>query len=228
MSAGRALVFAALALAAPACGEVAPQPGPGDPHIQSVAYDPQQVVVLHLATGYAVTLVFAPDERIETVTVGDSGGWQVQADRRADRLVVKAIGAPAPSNLTVLSDARTYNFTLTAAPGDGVAPYLVAFAYPPQPGAPAADAAPARYRLHGARALWPAALSDDGAQTVLRWPGAAAIPVVYGEDARRGLQLVNGAMRGADFVIDGVYPRLVFVLGRDRAGADRLPVEATP
>ena len=109
-----ALTLALALLATPTRAEIMPQPGPGDPHIQSVAWDPQQVVGLRVGAGYAVTVVFAPDERIETVTLGDSAGWQVTADHAADRLVVKSIGRPPPTNLTVLSEARVYNFTLYA------------------------------------------------------------------------------------------------------------------
>ena len=44
-------------------------------------YDPQQVVLLQVAAGYQLTLAFAPDERIESVAVGDSGAWQVTPNR---------------------------------------------------------------------------------------------------------------------------------------------------
>ena len=64
-----ALAFAAL----PAHAQVRPQPGSGDPRIQSVMYDADQVVQLQVPTGYELTVEFAPDERIENVAVGDSG-----------------------------------------------------------------------------------------------------------------------------------------------------------
>jgi type IV secretion system protein VirB9 len=75
-------------LAAPVGAEVTPRSGNGDPHIQSVTYDPEQVVALHVAMGFALTLAFAADERIQTVTLGDAEGWSVQANHAADRLVI--------------------------------------------------------------------------------------------------------------------------------------------
>ena len=137
----------ALALvAAPARAEVTPQFGNGDPHIQSVAYDPQQVVALHVAAGFALTLAFAPDERIQTVTLGDSEGWAVQASHAADRLVIRPASGSAPTNLTVFTDQRAYNFTLYGAvAGEGVQPYLVSFTYPPD-----AASAPAAAQLYAA------------------------------------------------------------------------------
>ena len=217
-----ALTLALALLATPTRAEIMPQPGPGDPHIQSVAWDPQQVVGLRVGAGYAVTVVFAPDERIETVTLGDSAGWQVTADHAADRLVVKSIGRPPPTNLTVLSEARVYNFTLYAAEaGDGTQPYLVSFLYPTPAVAPAAPAAPAQWHLHGARPLWPASITDDGTHTTLRWPADAPIPAVYAVTDGAS-QLVNGTMRDGAYVIEAVPPRLEFVRAGHHAHADRI------
>jgi type IV secretion system protein VirB9 len=131
---GLLAVLGMVASAATLSAEVTPHAGDGDPHIQTVLYDPEQVVGLHVAGGYAVTLVFSPDERIETVTLGDSAGWQVAVDHRADHLVVKPLGNPRPTNLTVISDQRTYNFSLYGADfGMGVQPYTVSFTYPVPP-----------------------------------------------------------------------------------------------
>ena len=215
-----------LTVATPAYAEVTPQPGGGDPHIQSVAYDPQQVVGLHVAGGYAVTVQFAPDERIETVTVGDSTSWFVQSNHRADHLIVKPLGMAPTTNLTVITDQRAYNFTLYGAmPGEGVQPYLLSFTYPQ----PASDTAPSpplpppgRYKLSGDKALWPAEMSDDGAFTQLRWAAGHAMPAVYREEGWGRLALVNGAVRDGAYVVEGVHRRLVFMLGHARAAASRV------
>jgi type IV secretion system protein VirB9 len=226
MKRGAGILAGLVLLAAPVHAEITPHPGEGDPHIQSVEYDPLQVVGLHVAGGYAVTLVFAPDERIETVTLGDSAGWQVTVDHRADHLVVKPLGNPPPTNLTVLSDQRSYNFTLYGAgPGEGVQPYLVSFTYPVPPVAPVlAEPAPApgTYKLRGDRTIWPASMSDDGAVTAIRWAGDQTIPAVYQQDERGDLALVNGLMQDGIYRIEGVHRRLMFVLGKARATATRM------
>lgn len=218
-----------LVTAIAARAEVTPQSGLGDPHIQSVAYDPQQVVGLHVAGGYAVTVQFSPEERIETVTLGNAAGWSVQVNRRADHLVVKPAGVAPPTNLTVISDQRTYNFTLYGAtPGEGVQPYLVSFTYPP-PGPPAGlaqNGPTGRYKLRGDRSIWPQAMSDDGRATAIRWAAEVGMPAIYREGEEGQLALVNGVMRDGAFVVEGVYPRLVLVLGKARARAVRLPAGA--
>lgn len=217
-------LMVACALAAPAWAEVTPQPGPGDPHLQYVHYDPTEVVALHAANGYAVTVQFSPEERIETVTLGDTSGWAVQVNRRADHLVVKPVSPQYPTNLTVITDQRAYNFTLySAVPGVGVQPYLVCFTYaqPPQDQTAPTPVTRGTYRLRGARALWPLELVDDGAFTRIRWSSAGPQPAVYRDDGKRGLALVNGVMKDGVYVIEGVAQHLVFVLGRAKASADR-------
>lgn len=220
---------ALMLLAGPLPAEVVPAPTTGDAHIQSVAYDPQEVVVLHVAPGFATTVIFSPDERIETVTVGESSSWQVQVNKRADQLVIKPLGNPSGTNLTVISDQRTYNFLLTTiAPDFGVAPYLVRFTYSgaPQPTpteAPQTATAPTTvYRLSGARDLRPLAMSDDQQFTSIVWSPGAPLPAVYAEQGRGKLALVNGVIREGVFVIEGVFPKLVFLRGAARAQALRI------
>ncbi|NBC35634.1 TrbG/VirB9 family P-type conjugative transfer protein [Novosphingobium sp. FSY-8] len=213
--------------------EVLPTPGPGDPHIQTVAYDPQQVVALHVANGFAVVLRFGADERIETVTLGDPAGWSVQANRRADQLVVRPLAPGRVTNLTVITDQRAYGFSLYgAAPGDGVQPYLLSFTYGDANmganaggGARADGAAQGRYRLSGEAALWPEEMSDDGTFTRMRWAADRRLPAIYAQGAGGALALVNGLMRDGVYVIEGVHARLVFVAGGQRAAATRIPSE---
>lgn len=205
--------------------EVVPTPTGGDPHIQSVAYDPLEVVALRVSPGFATTVILSPDERIETVTVGDSSGWQVQVNRRADQLVVKPLGMPSPTNLTVISDQRSYNFVLSAGAADyGVQPYLVRFTYSAAT-AGASDAVPAQqnaYRLAGSKAIRPTSMTDDGQTTSIVWPASLRMPAVYVELSKGKLALVNGVVRDGAFVVEGVFRKFVFLLGAKQAQAVRL------
>lgn len=226
------LALLAAGLALPAQAEVSPRPGLGDPRIQTVAFDPAEVVALRVANGYALTVQFAPDERIETVTLGDSAGWMVQTNKRADNLVVKPIGG-GNTNLTVITDSRTYNFALYATYGGAMQPYLLSFTYPAPPQAAPVSAAPVgQYTLSGTKALWPVEMSDDGAFTRIRWEAGVAQPAVYATDIWGKRALLNGVVRDGAYMVEGVFKRLVFVRGDDTALAKRLKparvVEARP
>lgn len=215
---------AALAVS-PALADVTPTPMGGDPHIQSVAYDPYQVVTLSVSSGFALTVLFSPDERIETVTVGDNASWNIQVNNRADALVIKPVGYAPNTNMTVLTDQRAYNFSLiNGAAVFGAQPFLVRFTYPAAETelAEAAPAAITMYRISGSSELRPEEMSDDGSTTSIRWAEDAPLPAVYRDEGRGRLALLNGAMRDGVYEIEGTYDKLVFIVGKARAKAQRI------
>ena len=223
-----ALAAALIALVpTPLAAQVQPQPGTGDPRIQTVLYDSDQVVRLQGTPGYQIDVEFASDEQIENVAVGDSAAWQVTPNRRGDHLFVKPIMSGVTTNMTVVTSARVYLFELV--PGGDV-PFTVRFRYPTQSIAAAdapAGAIEGRYRLSGARTLRPSRIADDGTHTYIEWPSEHALPAVYAIDAQGQETLVNGGMREGLFVIDGVAPRLVFRIDQNVARADRVAPEGT-
>jgi type IV secretion system protein VirB9 len=220
------LFLAAAALAwAPLAAQIRPQAAPGaDPRIQSVAYVPDQVVLIEGSPGYQITMELSPDERAETIAIGDSSAWQVTANRRGDLLFIKALVGGVSTNMTVITNVRTYNFDLTPVSSSQMA-YTVRFHYPP-PAAPEEDladaAAEGRYRLGGDKALRPSEISDDGVHTYIRWPLDRALPAVYAVTDGGQEMLVNGMMRADDlFVVDSISRKLVFRIDGNVATATR-------
>lgn len=222
----RAAVILALLLPAGALADVTPAPGPGDPQIQTVEYSPDRIVRLETAPGYVLAIEFSPDERIETVAIGSNSGWQVTPNRRGNHLFIKQATGALDTNLTVITDARRYLFTLMPGYGAGAeTPYSIRFSYPEIDTAPevSVEAIHATYRLSGARALRPLQMSDDGQATSIIWSPELSLPAVYAVDVAGREVIVNGAMREGAFVIDAISPKYVFRLGSKRAVATRLP-----
>lgn len=220
-----ALVLLLTPLAAQA--QVLPRPGLGNPHIQSVTYAEGQVVTLQTAPGYQLTLEFAADEHIENVALGDSGAWQVAANKRGDRLFLKLIQPGVSTNMVVVTDTRTYSFDLSplSEPRPDMA-YTVQFLYPPPAAEGAASAAGSaaqlgRYKLRGTESLRPVGMHDDGVHTYIEWPADRALPAIYAINDAGKESLVNGMMRDGYIVIDSVQPRLVFRIDRRSATATR-------
>src|SRR5258707_10187360 len=85
---------------------VQPMPGPEDPRIRWVHYDPDQVVELHGTLGYQMTIEFGDDERIENVSIGDSLGWQITPNRKASLLFLKPVARSTRTNMTVITSLR--------------------------------------------------------------------------------------------------------------------------
>lgn len=222
------LAVGALVMGLPAQAQMRPTPGTGDPRLRTVEYHADQIVQLEVAAGYQLSVEFAPDERIESVAVGDSAAWLVTTNQRGSHLFVKPARADANTNMTVITDTRIYLFDLQAlsSPSHDMA-YNVRFTFAAEGPPPVADTAQkmlnGSYRMSGDRRLRPAAIGDDGKQTFIEWPANVALPAIYAIDERGEERLVNGAMREGLFVIDSVSPRLVFRIDNRSARARRVP-----
>lgn len=213
---GALVLTTALALACPALAGVTPRAGPGDPRIQSVPYDTEQVISLTVALGFQLTLEFASDDRIQNVAVGNAGLWQATANKNADRLFVKPMQGAIDTNMSVVTDARTYVFELHADPmPSATAPYLVRIV-PPDAVATVVEAdgpQSAVYAFRGTRGLRPLNAVDDGRVTTLIWSASTPLPAVYAVGADGQEQLINGAMRDGGLVIEGVAREYVLRRG---------------
>lgn len=221
---------------APLAAQVRPMPGSGDPRLQTVEYRADQIVGIEAAVGYQVTIELASDEQIESAAVGDSTAWQVTSNQAGNRLFVKPLQSGMATNLTVVTNVRSYAFQLTGlADPSYLSPYIVTFRYPPvlsrQDGLLVKTAdAKGRYRLTGTPALRPAGISDDGVHTFIEWPDDAALPATYFKDEGGREILANGRMQRGIYVVDGVADELIFRIDRHTARAIRLasPKEDQP
>lgn len=197
-----------------------------DPRLQTIPYDSGRVVPLRVAPGFQLTVIFGADERVENVAIGDSEAWQVTLNNRGDSLFLKPIRSGGVTNMTVITDARVYNFELASTQGSTAdTPFTVRFLYPesekppelaPQPGV-------GRYRLSGSRTLRPSAIDDDGIRTFIEWRASQALPAIFALDEQGNEILLDGHIRDGRYVIDSVHRILLFKLDRQTARAARLP-----
>ena len=119
----RAVLFTALALglAAPLAAK--------DNRLQTLVFDENAVVRIDGMVKVQTTIKFGPDEMIENVAIGDSAAWQVQPNKAQTILFVKPLEPTARTNMTVVTDKRTYLFDLVASPKNS-ALYVLQFRYP--------------------------------------------------------------------------------------------------
>lgn len=197
-----------------------------DPRIRTLAYDADRVHRLTGHMGFQTMLEFAPDERIENVSIGDALGWQVTPNKRATLLFLKPIDRAPATNMTVVTDRRRYVFELVVAPAaasSADAAYVVRFRYPAaavetvaaKPAAPSVRNA--AYTITGAPALAPSKVFDDGRATYFAWPQQADLPAIFviGADGVEGL--ANAVVKDGYLVVDQLAPR--FLLRSDKAVA---------
>lgn len=209
-----------------ALAAVNPEPSIVDPRRQAVAYDPDEVVELRVTPGYVLTLEFAPDERVENIAVGDSGAWQVMANNRADRVFVKAVQAGIASNMTVITDLRSYVFNLVPAVPGLFSPFTVRFRYPApalaEAGAEAESDDAGHYRISGYRAIRPDRIEEDDGHMRIHWKLSQDIPAIFVVEADGSERPVAGAMRGDEFITDEIAVHLRFRSDNAEAEAVRI------
>jgi len=224
-----------------------------DPRLVQRLYDPAQVVMIEAKANVQATIAFEEGEHIENVAIGDSANWQITPNKRANLLFVKPLSPRASTNMTVVTDKRTYLFDLVAKP-DAQALYVLNFTYPKDPADeaesetklaeapnameiaaasdPYAVADPALINFEWARKgsakLFPSEIYDDGDATFIAWPAEATIPAILVRDEKGTEGPVNFAVRGKTTVVDGVPAEIILRWGDDVATlTNRGPVRVT-
>lgn len=117
-----ALLLATTLIAAPVSAQ--------DPRLVERMYDPTEVVRVNGKVNVQSTIQFGEGEAIENVAIGDSQSWQVTPNRRANLLFVKPLAPRASTNMTVVTNRRTYLFDLVASPNHRSPVYVLTFTYP--------------------------------------------------------------------------------------------------
>lgn len=99
-----------------------------DDRVKQVPYDPNQVYEVVGTYGYQTSIEFSNDETVKVVSLGDSIAWQTVPYQ--NRLFIKPVEPNAATNLTVITDKRTYYIKLTSAKARTTQTFLVRFIYP--------------------------------------------------------------------------------------------------
>lgn len=108
------LLLIALLVPILALAEVTPKKGEYDPRVRVVDYNPLNVVKLATFYGVSTHVQFGNGETIMDVAVGDDQAWKVVP--RGNHLFIKPQATQADTNVTVVTDKRTYQFALVVQP----------------------------------------------------------------------------------------------------------------
>ena len=198
--------------------------GPQDPRIRTVVYSPRDVVKIEATYGYHTVVELAESEVISSLVIGDSVAWIAQQSESGNRIFLKPKEANAATNLTVITNLRTYSFALQAKrskassqmtwrlrfeyPEDGtleqerLALRRASFVNPDTPGSPALWNF--EYSYGGSESLRPAQLFDDGEFTYFRFEKGAELPAIFAVDEEKNESLVNSRISGEYLVVHRV------------------------
>jgi type IV secretion system protein VirB9 len=202
-----------------------PDRGAADSRIRAAPYVQDEVYRLRGFVGYQIDLEFEAGESFVGLGAGDLESLTFAA--QANHLFLKPRAAGIDTNLTVLTNRRTYHFDYSASahrpdPGLEDIVYVLRFTYPALPASVRdSDAALARaletagaprnlnYWYCGSPELRPIAAADDGLQTRLRFGSLQELPAIFLRNDDGSESLVNFTVDGADVIVHRVSRRLI-------------------
>lgn len=218
--------------ATPAHALQTPRPIATDSRIRTVRYSPNEVYQFIGHYGYQSAIELETDEKIQTVSIGDSVAWMINP--AGNRLFLKPIDQNALTNMTVITDKRSYLFELHAEETQDIRDkemvFVMRFIYP-QSDQDSMDFAQFeqfpdierepekynfRYTIRGSTVIEPIRIFDDGEFTYFEFRDKSAeIPAFFNVDSNGNEELINFRKRGNYIVVERIGSRFTLRRGPD-------------
>lgn len=103
-----------------------------DSRIRTLVYNPNEVYELKFYYNYQSFIEFSEDEEIEMISIGEAFAWRLTPAGK--RLFVRPLEIAAHTNMTIITNKRTYHFDIRSDEFSGKADedlvYTVRFFYP--------------------------------------------------------------------------------------------------
>lgn len=223
---------ALLAICTPAYAEKSPKAGPVDSRIRTVIYSPRDVTEIRGHYGYQTLIEFNKDETITNIALGDSLAWYVNPNETGNLLFVKPVEDNATTNLTVVTDKRTYHFELNASSAKSShaknMAFHVQFKYPEGRSGfierKTADISPAsgtqpsdwnfNYEFAGHSAQVPKRAFDDGDFTYFEFDKQSEIPAIFSVAPDGTESLINYKTEGRYVVVHRIAKQFTLRNGK--------------
>lgn len=227
----------ALLVAGPAAASTRPRPGPVDPRVAFANYDANQVYALSASFRHALQIQFGDNETITQAALGDTVSWEIVPVGNILFVKPREKGRPTNLIVltSYMGTKRSYRFDLSINTGPRV--YAVKFRYPVEESQQAIEMALLTqqtraaltenklvndvldhaviegrrnldYWERGASELQPSEISDNGEFTVLRYPGHADIPSIFGVNGDGTETIVPYDVREDFVVVHSVWREL--------------------
>ena len=240
-------LFVVLGGALPAYALQEPHAIATDSRIRTVRYSENEVYQFIGHYNFQSTIEFGPDEKIQTVSVGDSVAWLINPS--GHRLFLKPIDQNALTNMTVITDKHSYLFELHAEETKDIRDkelvFVLRFIYPQNEVSdigisqfedfPEIDKHPERYNFNytvrGSNVIEPIRIFDDGQFTYFEFHDKnAEIPAFFRVNGNMDEELINFRKRGNYIVVERVASRFTLRRGADILCIynERVPFVKTP
>jgi type IV secretion system protein VirB9 len=206
-----------------------------DHRVRTMMYQPDEVYKFIGHYRYQSSIEFDEDEEIRTISMGDSTGWMLNPS--GNRLFMKPIEQDATTNMTLITNKRTYLFELHARETDDIddkdMTFIMRFIYPDADGdaqiisnyldtvpIPELDENPElynfNYTISGTDTIAPIRIFDDGRFTYFQFRDPNAdVPAFFLVDDRGEEAMINYRTRGDYIVVERVAKRYTLRHGKD-------------
>lgn len=214
------------------CAEVTPVSLPEDGHVQTVRYDADNVIRIRTRLGTSTLIQFEKGETVSDpdagMGVGDSLAWTMGF--RGNNLFLKPKDKAPETNITLVTNKRTYLFNLTTARGKEPTTYILRFTYPknneglgfnqnPYKSSPCSGGVTnTDYVMWGDKSLAPGKAWDNGQFSCFSFPTSQALPAFFEKLPDGSEALLNSHMEGDTLVIHGIPHEYRLRLGKSVLG----------
>ncbi len=208
-----ALLLISLA-STPLYAEQTPRGLSADGRIKMVNYDPNNVIRINAHYGYQTMIVFDNEETVQNVSIGDALAWQ--AVPVSNHLFIKPV-AGSTTNMTVLTNLRSYNFQLESSNAKVGHTYELKFIYFGQGSQYTQSAGSSnqnpplsqynwKYSYTGDGSQAPTQALDNGKFTYFKFKEmrATSLPAIFSVDSDRTETLLNYHLEGEYLVVNCV------------------------
>lgn len=243
-SLGALLALAVITL--PTQAEVKPIPMPADAKLVQFPYDPNDTFVVLTRPKSVTDIALHHDEEVVGLALGDTFQWQVKDAK--GHIFVKPLRPNIATSVTLVTSARTYQFTLQSSPEDGLWYQRVSFSYPDlmlieRERAVATKAAQSaeterlerqiaspklspenlnfEYSVNGEASFKPTQVFDDGRFVWVRMPKTQDMPAFFMVAEDEGVELINTHLRGDYVVVQRLVDKLLLKLGKTEVTVER-------
>lgn len=208
-----------------------------DSRIRVMSYSANDVFKYTGYYGYQSCIELARDEEVISISMGDTTSWQIVPS--GFRIFIKPMEQDATTNMTLITNKRTYFFELYAEEAvdirDPDLVFNVKFIYPDEMdndglqyniGQTASDSSPDlthpekynfNYSISGFEDISPIKIYDDGEFTYLQFRDKnAEIPAIFAVDENLHESMVNYRLSTTNpnlFIIEHIFPKLSIRLG---------------
>jgi type IV secretion system protein VirB9 len=213
-----------------------PKPTPTDSRIRTMVYSPNDVFKFIGYYNYQASIELAKDEDVQSISMGDTTGWQVVPS--GNRIFLKPVENDATTNMTLITNKRTYYFELYGQEAQDIRDpdmvFNVRFIYPDEalednlqsyavnatdyPDLEHPENYNFNYTISGHEDIAPIKIFDDGNFTYLQFRNRnSQIPAIFAVDQDLKEEVVNYRPSKADanlVIIERVYKKLSLRSGK--------------